>query len=70
METQKHLIVTGSSEISWKDAITKTITEASKTIENLTTVKILEQKAQIKNDKIVQYSVDLDISFIINRDRD
>lgn len=68
METQKHLIVTGSSEISWKDAITKTITEASKTIENLTTVKILEQKAQIKNDKIVQYSVDLDISFIINRD--
>ena len=33
MKTEKHLKLTGSSDISWKDAIVKTITEASKTID-------------------------------------
>ena len=31
MDIEKHLIVTGSSNVSWKDAIVKTIREASKT---------------------------------------
>ena len=33
MATEKHLIITGSSTISWKDAIVQTITAASKTID-------------------------------------
>ena len=43
MDIEKHLIITGTSEISWKDAIVKTINEASKTIDYISSVKILEQ---------------------------
>jgi len=70
MGVEKHLKVTGSSEVSWKDAIVQTINEASKTIDYLTNVTILEQKAKINGKKITEYFVDLDLSFIIDRDRD
>ena len=70
MSTEKHLIITGSSTVSWKDAIVQTITEASKTIDYLTSVKILDQRASINGRKIAEYYVDLDLSFKIDRDRD
>jgi len=70
MSVEKHLKVTGTSEVSWKDAIVQTISEASKTIDYLTNVTILEQKAKINGKKIIEYQVDLDLSFMIDRDRD
>lgn len=70
MAVEKHLKVTGTSEISWKDAIVQAVSEASKTIDHLTNVIILEQKAKINGKKIVEYYVDLDLSFTIDRDRD
>lgn len=69
MDIKKHLMITGNSTVSWKDAIVKAIAEASKTIDNLAEVKILEQKATIQNDKITDYFVDLDISFSVDLDR-
>ena len=70
MITQKHLLITGSSNISWKDAIIQTIAEAAKTIDYITGVKILEQRATVSGKKISEYFVDLDITFTIERDRD
>lgn len=69
MDMEKHLMVTGSSTNSWKDAITTTIEEASKTIDYLSGVKILNQYAKISGNKIAEYYVDLDISFVIDRNR-
>ena len=69
MEVKKHLIVTGYSTVSWKDAIVKAIAETSKTIDYLSEVKILEQRATIDGDKISEYFVDLDISFTIDINR-
>ncbi len=69
MEIKKHLIITGTSEVSWKDAIVKAIAEASKTIDYISEVKILEQRANIDGNKISQYFVDLDLSFIIDLNR-
>ena len=68
--TEKHLIITGTSTVSWKDAIVKAIQEASRTIDYISSVKILEQRANINSDKISQYFVDLDLSFVIDRDSD
>ena len=65
MNSEKHIKVTGYSNISWKDAIVKTIDEASKTLTNLTNITVLEQRANISGNKIVEYMVDLDISFKI-----
>lgn len=70
MNVEKHLKVTGTSEISWKDAIVQTVSEASKTIDYITGITILEQKARINGKKITEYLVDLDLTFVIDRDRD
>ena len=67
---EKHITVTGSSIVSWKDAVVQTIAEASKTIDYISSVKILDQRANINGKKIVEYFVDLDLSFVIDRDRD
>ena len=66
---EKHLLITGSSTVSWKDAIVQSINEASKTIDLLSGVTVLEQRAKINENKITQYLVDLDICFVIDKDR-
>ena len=66
MSLKKHIRITGVSEISWKDAIVKSIEEVSKTIYNLETVKVLEQTASIKENKITEYYVLLEINFLID----
>ena len=57
MDMEKHLIITGSSETSWKDAITTTIAEASKTIDYLSGVRVSLSKADLS-------SLYLSISFL------
>ena len=69
MDMEKHLLITGASETSWKDAITSAIAEASKTIDYLSSGKILNQYAKTSGNKISEYYVDLDISFVIDRER-
>lgn len=69
MYVEKHLKITGSSEISWKDAILKTISEASKTIDYLSNVTILEQKAKIDGNKIIEYYTTMDLTFNIDTNR-
>ncbi len=66
---EKHLMITGSSNVSWKDAIVKTIDEASKSLDYLSGVEILKQKAKISGNKITEYYVDLDLSFMIDSNR-
>ena len=69
MDIKKHLTITGNSTVSWKDAIIKAIEEASKTIDYLSEVKILEQRAIIDGNKISEYFVDLDLSFTVDLNR-
>ena len=69
MDIEKHLFITGNSQVSWKDAIVKAIAEASKTIDYLSSVKIIEQRATIDGNKISEYFVDLDLSFTLDLDR-
>lgn len=68
MKTEKHIKVTGYSNVSWKDAIVGTIDEAAKTLDNLSNIKILDQYAKIKNNKIQEYFVDLELSFFIDKE--
>ena len=65
MKSEKHIKVTGYSNLSWKDAIVKSIEEASKTLNHLTSITVLEQRANIQAGKITEYLVDLDIVFQI-----
>ena len=67
---EKHIIVTGTSTVSWKDAVLQTIAEASKTLDYISSVKILDQRANVNGKKITEYFVDIELSFVIDRDRD
>jgi len=67
--TEKHIKITGSSKISWKDAITRAIYEVSETIDYISSIKIIEQRANISGNKISDYFVDLDLSFIVDREK-
>lgn len=69
MEIEKHLTITGNSTVSWKDAILKAIEEASKTIDYLSSIRILDQYAKIDGNKISEYFVDLDLSFVLDLNR-
>ena len=69
MSTKKHLIITGISNVSWKDATLKAINEVSKTIDYISEIKILEQKASIKGNQISEYFVEIDLSFLIDENR-
>ena len=70
MNVEKHLKVTGSSKVSWKDAIVKTVAEAAETLDYISEITILEQKAKVDDDKISEYFVSLDLAFLIDRNRD
>lgn len=67
MSTEKHLKLTGSSTISWKDAIVQTISEASKTLDYISNITIIEQKAKVDGDKIVEYYATIDLCFGIDK---
>ena len=69
MENLKHIKITGVSDISWKDAILKAISGASKTIDYISNIKVLEQTAKIDGNKIIDYYADLDISFVLDLNR-
>lgn len=70
MGIEKHLKITGTSTVSWKDAVVQAVAEAAKTIDYLSGVKIIEQRAKIDGKKLVEYYVDLELPFVIDRDRD
>lgn len=65
MGIEKHIVVTGSSTVSWKDAIVKTVEKVSETISYITSVKIIEQRAKITGSIMTDYYVDLDITFVV-----
>lgn len=69
MATEKHLKITGISTVSWKDAVNQTILEASKTIDYLSGITILEQKAKINGKKIIEYYATVDLCFSIDSTR-
>ena len=66
MDIKKHLKITGSSTVSWKDAIVKAISEASKTINYISEVKVIDQTANIQDGKIVEYFAEIELTFFID----
>lgn len=69
MSTQKHITITGISSKSWKDATLKAITEVAKTIDYITEIEIINQRATIVNNQITEYLVDIDLCFMIDENR-
>ncbi|CAG7857555.1 hypothetical protein MCAMS1_02424 [biofilm metagenome] len=58
--------VTSSSTHSFEDAIQKGIERAGKTVRGIQGAWIQEQKVVVNNDKIVEYRVNMKISFVLD----
>lgn len=58
--------VTSSSSKSFEDAVQKGIERASKTIRGIQGAWIQEQKIVVDNGKIVEYRVNMKISFVLD----
>ncbi len=65
----KVIELVGESEISWDDAMRKAVLEASKTLDNLTGVEVVNFTADLDGGEILEYKVNLKLAFGIREER-
>ena len=58
--------ISSTSTKSFEDAIQSGVARATKTIRNVRSAWVKEQQIRIENDKIVEYQVNLMITFILD----
>lgn len=66
--TVKIIELVGESEKGWEDAVRNVVWEASKTIEGITGVEILNMTADVQDGKLYDYKVNVQVAFPV-RDR-
>ena len=69
MTTIKIIELVGNSPISWEQAVQETVSEASKTVNNILGVDVINQTAVVKDGKIVQYRANVKLSFKVDPKR-
>jgi flavin-binding protein dodecin len=57
----------GTSSTSWSEAAQNAVTEAARTVKNIKGVHVKRCTAKVKNDKIVEYNVNVKIAFMVER---
>lgn len=65
MSIAKVTEVISSSEKGFDDAVEQGVKRASKTLKNVKSIWIKEQKAMVDGNKITEYRVTMKVSFII-----
>ncbi|NER18255.1 dodecin family protein [Spongiivirga citrea] len=63
MAVLKVIEVLSNSNKSWEDAAKKAVKQASKSVKNIKSVYINEQSAAVSGDSIVEYRVNVKITF-------
>lgn len=58
--------ITASSAKSFEDAVEKGLKRAAKTLRGITGLHVVEQKASVKNGKIAEYRVTMELTFILD----
>ncbi|MDH7576258.1 MAG: dodecin family protein [Bacillota bacterium] len=53
----------GESPTSWKDAVRSAVREASKTVNNITGVEIMNLTANVQNGDVVEYKANVKIAY-------
>lgn len=58
----------GESEQSWEDAVNQAVAEASKTVQHIQGVEVLNMTANVENGRVVKYKADIHVSFGVDED--
>lgn len=59
----KVIELVGESGVGWEDAVQTAVKDASKTIQNITGVEVLNMTANIVGDQIIEYKVNVKLAF-------
>ena len=65
MSVAKVVEITAASPKSFEDAIQAGISRASKTLDDIQGAWVKEQKVVVKANKIVEYRVDMKVTFVL-----
>lgn len=65
MAILKVIEVLSSSEKSWEDATKKAVKHAAKSLKNIRSVYVKEQSASVKDNEVVEFRVNVKITFEI-----
>ena len=57
--------ISATSSQSFEDAVQQGLTRATKTLRNVKSAWIKEQRVKLENDKISEYQVNMEITFIL-----
>jgi flavin-binding protein dodecin len=57
--------ITASSTKGFDDAVEQGLKRASKTVRGITGLHVVEQKAAVKNGKIAEYRVTMEVTFVL-----
>ncbi len=63
----KVIEVLSQSNKSWEDAAAKAVKAASKSIDNIKSIYIVDMSAKVEGDAIVKYRINAKISFLIDK---
>jgi len=63
MAVLKVIEILASSTVSWEDATANAVKHAGKTVKEIRSVYVKEQSAQVVDNKIKEYRVNVKISF-------
>lgn len=58
----------GSSPTSWEDATANAVAAAARTVRNIVGVDLKKCTAKVKENRIVEYRVDVKIAFLVELD--
>ena len=67
MTVVKVIELIGTSPKGWSEAAQNAVTEAAKTIKNIKSVHVKRCTAKVVDNKIVEYSANVKIAFIVKR---
>lgn len=67
MAITKVIEVIASSEKSFDDATRNALKEASKSVDNITSIYVKEMNANVSNNEIVSYGVNAKVSFEVGK---
>jgi flavin-binding protein dodecin len=59
--------ITAASTSSFQDAVQEGLMRANKTLRGITGLHVIEEKASVKNGKIDEYRVTMEITFILEQ---
>jgi hypothetical protein len=66
MSIAKVTEITASSTVSFEDALQQGIARADKTLKNVEGAWIQEQKVIVKGGQIIEYRVNMKVTFVLN----